>query len=231
MVCISSYEQALAHWKKTKSWANNDRPLSGRREKNKALRKLTDGSFECRLYETPLVTYHPAGQVTLLTDDRLSSRMFMERVAPLHCSPVSAQGRTFWEIRTRDGAQFRLNRTEIIPNDDKTWRVLYSTGQATEQFRDKSLCAKIRRNLKMYANWYGVTSRLMNLPGGGHVAHLSNTRLTQLTERPLEPESFMEFAGEAGDPCRYSFYDHIFRATGALRTIPVPFDRLPRNAP
>lgn len=231
MVCISSYAEAEAHWNKTKLWANTNKcPLSGRRETNKALSKLHDGSFECALYGTALVIYHPLGGVTLHTHNSLSSRMFMERVAPTGCCTRWTYGNTFWQISTDEGLQYRLNSIEMYPGANKTWRILRGGDQALETVKDKPLCAKIRRNLKMYASWYGVTSRLISIPHDHQPGALPYQRLSQIVDGPFEPEIFPEIAPYLGSPSNYSFYDRIYRVVGAIRHAPVPFNRLPRTA-
>lgn len=232
MVCISSYAEAKAHWDKTKPWVDTDScPLAGRRETNKALRRGAHNSyFSCKLYATPLVIYHSDGGIELNTHHSVSSRKFMDYVAPKGCKPVFAFGNTFWEINTEKGVEYRLH-VEAKPIRTGVWKITGSSRQATELVKDAPLCGKIRRNLKPYANWYGVTNRLIDLPGECRVQHMPTHHLDEITKGMLDPQSFPDIVNYLGSPETYSFYDRIYRAAGALKPEPVPFNRLPRNAP
>ena len=88
--CLVDYEQALKKWQDTKpirGRAVETRPLGHRANVNSyQIAKTEDGSVQCILYKTPVVTFRPNGEVMIQNDayDSISTTYFIEEVLGIY---------------------------------------------------------------------------------------------------------------------------------------------------
>jgi hypothetical protein len=93
---IPNYAAAEQRWNEVKPWRGeigewDERPLSNhrwqRRKHHMSIRKLTDGSYVCKLYYTDCVTYRPDGVILVQSYPSSSTSAFIRALLPrVDCS-------------------------------------------------------------------------------------------------------------------------------------------------
>jgi len=229
---IHSYEAAAEFWADSKPWDNkpNAVPLDDRRMQHKSLVKNALGEYECTLFQTAMVTY-AKDAVYLRCDNRVSSNMFSNCVAPAGCQPVSHKGTMFWQVSTEAGQQFLcegvtpLKLQLVSPG---IWTLVNKPGTPHEWVYDRKLGAAARKAVKLYCVWYETSLRLgMDLPTHVHGFDYAIPQICELLEKPDVLENFPALARRIGPPI--NAVNSAYLMTGARKKMPVPFHRLPRT--
>ena len=121
--CLVDYEQALKQWQDTKpirGRAVETRPLGHRHNANSyKIDKTDDGSVQCILYKTPVVTFRPNGEVMIQNDayDSISTTYFIEEVLGIYARIFDNSLCIGWDytgINTRvpnEGCFLKRNKT------------------------------------------------------------------------------------------------------------------------
>lgn len=233
MVRIHCFADAERVWNQAKPWRTEHaswRPLDGPRKKHMKLVKLSnDRGYECKLFNTAVVTYFTDGSVALRCYDSISTQSFAWCVRPTRCQPASAKGRMFWQVETDDGPRFYREGSEALmlrPTAACNWQLTTLPSDEKEWAYDPKKAAAVRKKLKPYAVWYAVASRLDGLP----------PRTTSYTARPTvecfwsAPDALRNYRAWAetlGSP--RDILPVAYEVAGARYKSPVPHDRLPRS--
>lgn len=229
---IGSFNEAKAHWEATKEWKNeytDRRQLAGRRKTTMYLRRLSEGrGYECVLYNTAIVTYMADGCVKLDSYSTTSTVAFAWYVAPPGCKPLSHKGAMYWCVQTPDGEHYQTGTLLLKPAaKPNCWDIISKKIPSTEPFLDRKKAAEVRKALAPYSKWHKITEVMdpRRIIPGQH--YLNRGLLQKLLTTPDDHRLFPQVREALGDPSR--FREDAYVLAGARTTVPVPFDRLPKN--
>ena len=231
LAVISSFEAAEKHWNEGKEWKNEHaswRPLAGRRKTHIHLVKLSQGGYECVLFETPIVTYYPDGSVKLIAHNTQSTLSFARYVSPPGCTPVSHKGHMFWCVDTPGGEHYQYETMVIAPVREGVWVVTTPAAPLKEWVLDRKKAAEVRKLIKPYAEWYEMTSRLIGKAAHGVASRYAHAHgIGLLLDEPTRVEAYPELMHMLGHPL--TFRQTAYEVCGARTQQPVPRTRLPRK--
>ncbi|NQW81129.1 MAG: hypothetical protein HQ445_08145 [Polaromonas sp.] len=230
---VNTLANAAKVWAGEKPWRNEDaawRQLAERRATHKRIVKLDDNlGYECVLYQTALVTYHTDGAVTLRCHDTVSSNAFAWYVSPNGCTPLSSQGRMFWEVKTAEGTRYYRQGAEPLrlrPTGAGQWLLTSQADISYEAVNHNSQRAAVRKQVKPYADWHKLTERLSGKALPRHYNSVDRAHALNVVPRLSDPEHYLSIANFATPEV---LTEALYHATGGIYKAPVPYDRLPRN--
>lgn len=230
---VSSFICATKVWEAAQPWRNQHtswRSLAGRRMFHKRIVRLSDArGYDCVLYNIAIVSYYADGSVALRCYDSVSTQAFAWKVKPDGCSPVSSQGRMFWQVRTDKGARFYRQGTEalmLVPTALGNWQLSEPAEPQHELVNDRIKRAAVRKQIKPYALWHAAVSRLQGRPFEQHWQIVEPGAALNMLPKLGSPECY---PGIARIATPVALTDALYRATGAVYRAPVPPNRLPRN--
>ncbi len=231
MSTIRSFTQAQAHWAGEKPWRENHaswRPLQNRRKEHVRLVKLDEETgYECVLYSTPMVTYYANGDVKVVGHDSVASRDFAWYTTPSGISPVSANGKMYWQVDTPDGTRYYRDTKylTLTPALNGRWQLLNKPLEETEKRLDLKKAAAVRKLLSHYDKWEQLTSKLTGRRI--YARYRPQNEVIRLLADPTNPELFNELHDALGFTS--GFKDLAYELAGAYNETVVPYDRLPRK--
>lgn len=190
---IKNYDEAEAFFNganvvRSSAWALNERPLGSRTDHNKRivcreLRATGTYIYELVLYNSPLATYLPNGEVLIVRHDTRLSRRFLNAVLPAGLSTVGHRDATMVFATTPDGFAWYLGgfaALRFTPHGRGQWQ-LNSVPQT--RFRQR-LClkraAQVRKAAKPFLDWVAAHRALLG----------ADQLLRPVPSRAPAPESF-----------------------------------------
>lgn len=173
---IKNYAEAEAFFNgacvvRSRIWAANERPLDSRIDHNKRierreLRATGTWVYDLTLYNMPLVTYLPNGEILIVRHDTKLSRSFLNDVLPIGLSAVAHQDTTMVHARTPNGSAWYLGGLAALlftPQGHDRWQ-LNSVPQT--RFRQR-LClkraAQVRKAAKPFLDWVAAHRALLGV--------------------------------------------------------------------
>ena len=170
---IKNYAEAEAFFNgacvvRSSIWAANERPLSRRVDHNKRierreLRATGTCVYDLTLYNTPLVTYLPNGEILVMRHDTKLSRSFLNDVLPIGLSTISHGDTTMIRANTPDGPAWYLGGKGALEFEHcgHNWWRLNSTPQVrVRQHMCLKRAAQIRKAAKPFLTWVMTTRAL-----------------------------------------------------------------------
>lgn len=234
MACINSFAQAKAFWAKTAVWKNQDaswRPLNNTRKFHMRLVKLSDGGYDCVLYNTSIVRYY-RDRVELGCYSTKSTQAFAWRVKPVGCSPVSANGEMFWQVATPDSIKFYAEgkqRLKLAARGSGVWELTNEPQKQLIWQLDRGLAAQARKMVKTYANWFAIVKKLTGKePFTSTYLFDGKKDVLDFVKYHDNAEMFKDFAVVYGNPKAVTKL--LYLHTGARYSVPSTHDCLPKKA-
>lgn len=229
---IHSFADAAAVWNGASPWSREHtswRPLDSRRAVHKRIVKLYDGSYQCVLHQTPVVTYLEDGSVKLRCHDSRSTQAFAWYMRPRGCCPASAQGQMFWKVITDEGNHFYREGYEpltLIPTQTGNWQLTTKPAPVVELVNDRAKRAFVRKQVKPFEDWHAATTRLLGRRLSSWTYRITQREAYAILHTLNDPEHYLEVAQRVSPE---QLREALYLATGGIYKSPVPYTRLPRN--
>lgn len=233
MPSIRSFKQAQEYWAGAEGWRNKPaswRPLQTKRKDHVRLNKLHgEVGYECVLYNTPMVTYYADGEIRLIGHDSASSHSFAWHTAPAGITPVTNNGRMYWQVDTPEGTRFYRDSPllELAPAPNGRWQLLNEPAKETEKVLDPKKAAAVRKLLSHYDKWEKLTSRLVGSDFRICPKYPPREDIQALLTSPQNPEMFARLRSAIGPVP--GFREIAYELMGAYDEVAVAHDRLPRK--
>lgn len=228
---LKTFSEAEQFWATANAWKDSAfryrRPLGNRRAFHEYLEKSSDG-YRCVLYETPLVIYY-ANSIELQLDDRMSSRIFTDRIAPTGCQMISVHGRSIWKVNTPEGQRYYNKNSGYLEFDAAgfgVWQITSKFDELIERVLDRRIASQAQKIVRPYKLWYEATERLSGAKYSATNQYTASEIKTRLWQ-PNAHESYAELAKHAGTPSE--ILKRAYGFLGAYKYFPVPTSRLPKR--
>lgn len=229
MKCIRSYDKAAEYF------ANNSRvsqeigewaPLNGVRKKHVILRRASD-AFQCRLYNTDLVTYYKDGRVEVILDSRNASIEFLSRTLPDGLKASRRHGKAWLQYETRNGTEYvESSYLIVLRPDGHKWELISTPSHrkiATLQYRK---IPALEKRIAPIVAWRKSVERLggNSYAPGGFSDHPSYSQIRAAIDDTKRWGIFNNFP-------QSGLLEAAAEATGVLCLDVAPFSTEPLPAP
>ncbi len=173
---IGGYVEAEAFFNgasavRSSTWTSDERPLGRRVDHNKRIvrrimrRESHDAYvYELVLYNTPLVTYMPDGEVLIVRHDAKLSRSFLNAVLPAGLRTVSHRNTTMVCASTPDGPAWYLGgfaALRFTPHVHNQWQLNSAPQTRYRQQLCLKRAAQIRKAAKPFLDWVAAHRALL----------------------------------------------------------------------
>lgn len=185
---VESFEQAAALFEKSKPFdehLSHDRRLATKREYDKRVLKLVDGSYQFIYHNTGLVTWASPTCFWITPWSSQSSCVFSNRFLPPGCYMTGSRGSDVTLNIGYGYDKFKPTQSTEVNLVNGVWRPIERT--LKKQFKyvlDRKKAQPIRIKVQDYKNWVRVTGTDNRAPFGSWVAFLANNKHLWLYENP-----------------------------------------------
>ena len=196
---------------RSSTWAANERPLGRRADHNKRIvRHAFHGTdtyvYELTLYNTPLATYRPNGEVHIVRYDTRMSRDFLDAVLPVGLSTISHGGTTMIRANTPNGPAWYLGGKGALEFEHcgHNWWRLNSTPQARMR---EHLCRKqaaaVRKAAKPFLDWVQAHRALLGTDQLLWLAWVASTSVPKTFEQLQDVQAWPELEPYVGNRAQW----------------------------
>ena len=182
---LATYAEAHKFWERADTWRNKDeRILDSRRKPNITIRKTSDGSIACKLYNTDVVTYKPDGSLQLKPWASVSTDSFA-RPLLLHTNVYPHFNRGIVQIADKF---YRSTNITLTLVDGPSYRLVSEPEEFTLYYINKKASAEVMNahDYKAFCTWVKMVaaSGIEYTPTGRFYIDTVSAKLVDRTKWP-----------------------------------------------